>query len=181
MPLSRAQFDLLVTLGAINEDERVELLHGAVVQMSPQDTNHSYCITKLAGILWKHCGSKNEVVVQGPFAASDTSEPEPDLCVAPRRARWSDHPSEALLIVEVAGASLRRDRTIKARIYAAAGVPEYWVVNLREEVVEIFTRPSATGYRKHEVRRRGAQLRPHLLKSVKASVSAILPPGRATR
>jgi len=86
------------------------------------------------------------VRIQSPFAALDTSEPEPDVAVVPLGDYDDEHPSTALVIIEVAESSLRHDRGIKQRIYAQAGVPEYWIVNTSEKCVEIYSEPAAHSY-----------------------------------
>src|SRR5262245_32807164 len=121
-PLRRAEYDRLVELGAFAE-ERIELLYGQLVQMSPQGTRHAYVIGQLNQILVPLLLKRALVRVQMPLAASDISEPEPDLALVEPRAHLSDHPQSAFLVVEVAGDSLQKDRVVKARLYAESGVP----------------------------------------------------------
>lgn len=85
--------------------------------------------------------------VQLPFAASDESEPEPDVAVVARGDYLDGHPRQAFLVVEVARTSADEDRRIKGALYASAGVPEYWLVNLAEHVVEVFREPAVGAYR----------------------------------
>jgi Uma2 family endonuclease len=84
--------------------------------------------------------------VQGPFAASEDSEPEPDLAVYPLQSYAHEHPSQALLVIEVADSSLPKDRRIKAPLYAAAGVPEYWIVDVVGRTFEIHSAPDNGRY-----------------------------------
>jgi Uma2 family endonuclease len=144
-PLKRVEFERLVDAGVF-DDERVELLDGAIVEMSPQSALHAATIRRLTKTLVLAAADRAEVCPQLPFAASDVSLPEPDLALVPPGASDEAHPDRALLVVEVALASLRKDRLLKTEIYARAGVPEYWIVNLAERVVEIHTSPRDGAY-----------------------------------
>lgn len=145
-PLRRVEYDQLVALGTF-EGERIELIEGALRHMSPIGPPHTSTVDDLNELLVLALAGRARVRVQGSFAASELSEPEPDFCVLPLGDYRSAHPSEAHLIIEVADSSLRYDRGQKAQLYAACGVPEYWVVNLLERVVEVHRAPSAAGYR----------------------------------
>lgn len=151
-PLRRSEYDRLVEQGVF-EDEKLELLYGMLVAMTPQGNAHAFVIRKLNRLLIEALAGRAELQPQLPFAASDYSEPEPDLSVVPLGDYRTGHPSRALLVIEVAESSLRKDRNIKARLYAEAEVPEYWVVNLPESAIEVHTRPEAGAYT--EVRRVG--------------------------
>ncbi len=109
-----------------------------------------------------------------PFAASEDSEPEPDVSVS-RRAPGHSHPSEPLLLIEVSESSLRRDREIKARLYAETGVPEYWIVDLSSDelTVEVCTEPSSRGYRHIETLGPDRTLRPTQLRGVAIAIAEI--------
>jgi Uma2 family endonuclease len=143
-PLKRVEYDQLVDRGFLI-DEKVELLHGALVMMSPQKPRHAETTDRIEDWL-RSVARRARVRVQKPLAASEDSEPEPDIAVVPRADYSTFHPSKALLIVEVSDSSLRLDRKVKTAIYAAAGVPEYWVVNLRKDVIEVFWSPSRGRY-----------------------------------
>ena len=159
-PLRRVEYDHLVTLGTF-EGERVELIDGAIRRMSPIGPPHASTVALLTELLVLALAGRARVRVQTSFAASELSEPEPDFCIVPRDDHHSAHPSAAHLIIEVADSSLRYDRGEKAKLYAASGVPEYWVVNLRESVVEVYRDPAAGGYLQLTTVPKGARL--HLL------------------
>jgi len=135
-PLYRAEYDQLIALGSF-QDEKIELIDGALVRMSPIGPPHTEAVDRLTELLVLALAGKARVRVQGPFAASELSEPEPDLSVLPLADYSAAHPEHAHLIIEVAESSLKRDRGRKARLYAECGVREYWVVNLIERVVEV--------------------------------------------
>jgi Uma2 family endonuclease len=139
-PLKRVEFETLVSLGLLG-DERVELLGGVIVEMSPQNPRHAAAIQRLTQTLTRIVGDRAGVRIQLPFVASDDSLPEPDVALVPPGDYAAAHPASALLLVEVAAASLRKDRLLKAELYARAGVPEYWIVNLAEGCVEAYSKP----------------------------------------
>jgi Uma2 family endonuclease len=156
-PLQRVEYDRLVALGWF-QDERIELLHGALVAMSPQGSRHALVLSRLVRQLVIALGARAEVRPQCPLAISDDSEPEPDIAVVAPGAYQDAHPTTALLVVEIADASLQKDRGIKARLYAACGIPEYWIVNLVDRVVEVHTQPRAEGYQRVVRCERGARV-----------------------
>jgi Uma2 family endonuclease len=157
-PLMRVEFERLVSVGAF-DDERIELLGGVLVAMSPQSARHSNVVTRLATLLVHAAGDRASVRVQMPFATSAESLPEPDIAVVPPLGPEDAHPDTALLLVEVADASLRKDRTLKAEIYARAGVPEYWLVNLVDRCVEVRTMPTDGAYTRLETVHPGGSIR----------------------
>jgi len=139
---SVAEYHRLVDTGILHEDEHLELLEGVIVQMSPQKERHMRAIVRLTRWLTRSLGDEYEVRPQGPLTLVD-SEPEPDLAVVPASPGHSadDHPQSALLVIEVSGSSLSYDRTVKGRIYARAGIPEYWIVNMAGQCVEVHRDP----------------------------------------
>jgi Uma2 family endonuclease len=173
-PLRRREYELLAEAGAF-ENEKVELLYGRIVQMSPQGTEHAFSITRLTKVLILALGDQATVRPQLPFAASEYSMPEPDLAVV-AELRADAHPERALLVIEVAFSSLRIDRRIKARLYAETGIPEYWVVDVAHGEVIVHTVPSESGYRRIEHVGREAVLVPVELPMVKVRVADVLPP-----
>jgi Uma2 family endonuclease len=120
--LSRRAYDQLVSRGVFG-DERIELLRGRLVTMSPQGDLHSTVTARIAQRLIRALDATFEVRSHSPFAATDDSEPEPDVSVSLAQRRRAYHPSRALLLIEVAETSLKKDRRIKSAIYAENGVP----------------------------------------------------------
>lgn len=156
-PLRRVEYDQLTALGAFG-DERIELLDGVLVSMSPIGPRHSSAVDMLTVLLVRALSDRARVRVQNPFAASDVSEPVPDLLVAPLADYVDDHPSEALLVIEVAESSLARDRGSKLRIYATRGVPEYWIVDVALRRIEIYREPSGSAYQSTRVLEMGERI-----------------------
>lgn len=135
---SPSEYFALVEAGVISPDDRVELLEGVIVAMSPQRPQHAATVWKITGLLETHVGERALVRSQMPLVLAGRSVPEPDVAVVPFRADAyaTEHPDHAYLIVEVSDSTLPQDRLTKSRIYAAAGVEHYWVVNLRTSQVE---------------------------------------------
>jgi Uma2 family endonuclease len=162
-PLSRAEYDQLVELGVF-QGESVELLRGMLVTMSPQGYLHGDVIEWLTRYLISRLDESFRVRPGLPFAATDDSEPEPDIHVsrAPQQRELA-HPSTALLVIEVANSSIRKDRGIKMPLYAEAGVPEYWIIDISDDgglVVEVYRDPTPTGYSTKQLLRDGDAVRP---------------------
>jgi len=158
---TRREYDRLVDLGVF-EDERIELLRGMLVTMSPQGGPHATISSWLHQEIVLRLGRDFDVRGHCPYAATDDSEPEPDISVSRRIAGLLEHPTQPLLVIEVADSSIRKDRKIKAPIYAEAGAPEYWLVDISgdELQVEVHTQPTPQGYRSVEILRDGDTLRP---------------------
>jgi Uma2 family endonuclease len=111
---------------------------------------------------------------QQPFAALELSEPEPDLAVVPLGNYTAVHPTKAYLVVEVAESSLATDRGKKLRLYAACGVPEYWIVNLAERCIEIYTEISGDAYTRLEKYEHGQTVRPRAFSDVEVRVADVM-------
>lgn len=174
-PLLRAEYDRLVGLGMFG-GEKVELLHGQLVTMSPQGEPHVFSVTRLTKLLVRALGDRAEVRVQAPFGASAVSEPEPDVAVVAPGDYLDEHPVRAHLLIEVAGSSLQDDRRIKGPLYAAARVPEYWIVDLAGGAVEVHREPGEDGYANVTRHGRGETLAVPGFADVVVAVAEILPP-----
>jgi Uma2 family endonuclease len=174
-PLRRTEYDRLVLLGMLR-GENVELLYGRLVRMSPQGEPQVFSVTRLNKLLVRALGDRAEVRVQAPFGASDVSEPEPDLAIVAPGDYLQEHPSRTFLLIEVADSSLQDDRRIKGPLYAAAAVPEYWIVDVVVGVVEVHRDPRADGYASVTRHGRDAVLTVPGLEDVVVRVSDIVPP-----
>ena len=146
-PLTADEVMAMVRAGILDGDERVELLHGVLTRMSPQDPPHSAPVQRLTTWLAPLLvAGSHGLRVQLPMRVPDrTSLPEPDIAVV-ERTSVVEHPSTALLVIEVAVSSLLTDTRIKPALYAAAGVAELWVLDVAGRRVECFTDPRADGY-----------------------------------
>ena len=170
----------LAEAGVLGPDDRVELLEGVVVSMAPHNVRHANGVRWASEALYRAVADRAVVQVQLTFVAGRRSAPEPDVAVLPGRKEdyLAAHPTSALLVVEVADSSLGQDRITKSWIYAKAGVPEYWLVNLRDDCVEVFRdpEPRARRYRTVAVARHGERLALAALADVSVAVDDLLPP-----
>jgi Uma2 family endonuclease len=169
----------LVPDGVLGPDDRVELLEGVIVSMAPQNLPHMAGVGRITQSLTEALGRRAHVRIQLAFHAGPHSLPEPDALVVPGRAADYDHtiPSVAHLVVEVADTSLKHDRLTKRAIYAAANVPEYWIVNLPDDCVEVRRRPepAARRYADVAIARRGDVLTMTAFPDVRIAVDDLLP------
>lgn len=148
-------YDRMVACGAL-EDQRVELLEGVIVDMSPQSPSHALVVEELTRRLG---GAAARLRVQSSIAIPPDSEPEPDLAIVAERPRTDRHPRTALLVVEVAVSSHRIDRGTKSYLYARANVPVYWLIDVPGRAVEVRTQPRHDGYGNCEIHHPGGHLR----------------------
>jgi Uma2 family endonuclease len=142
---SRIEYEKLIDLGVFRPGEAIELLGGHLVVAEPQGAAHYTAIVRTARALEAAFGAAWYVRTQGPVGLDDESEPEPDVAVVPGSVDdyVRAHPSRVVLIVEVAETSLAVDRQYKGSLYARAGVPDYWIVNLVDRVLEVYREPRA--------------------------------------
>lgn len=142
-----------------HEDDRVELLDGEIHNMSPMDAAHASMVKRLNQYLQQWLGNRAIVSVQDPVALDEYSAPQPDLAIL--RAQddfYENHhplPVDILLVIEVANTSARTDRIEKLPRYAAAGIPEVWIVNIKQRVVEQYTQPDGKVYVNRKLIKRG--------------------------
>ena len=178
--LTVEQYFALVDQGILEENDRVELLEGVVVAMAPENVWHADGVRRVFRALASAVGTGAFVDQQHCFIAGAHSAPEPDVAVLPGTLEdySTQHPSCALLLVEVADSSLVQDRLTKAGIYAAAGVAEYWIVARRGDHVQVSSDPIASERRYAMVRiaRRGETITLSALPDVSVRVDDLLPP-----
>lgn len=178
---SREEYERLVEAGIFKPDDRVELIDGEILtispQISPQSSPHATAVLVVRDRLSKALGAGFSVRDQLPLALADDSEPEPDVAVvegSPRDYRES-HPHSALLVVEVADTSLAFDRSRKKELYARAGIHEYWVLDLSGRTLEVYRGPQGNHYRSAEALPEGASVRPLAASGESIAIADLLP------
>ena len=173
------EYHRMIEAGILGEDERVQLIDGLLFAMTPQGRPHAFVIQELNRLLVRALPDQFKVLTQLPLTLGDDSEPEPDLAVVKSQDAGSrtEHPTTALLVIEVAGESLRFDRRSKAALYARAGIPEYWIVNLSEAAIEVSRSPDRTSgeYRTSLVCRRGEILTAAAVPGIRVDVGSLFP------
>ena len=161
-------------------DERVELLNGVIITMSPQNSPHAATIHRLLFTLLPVVGDAAYIRVQAPLVLNDWSEPEPDIVICqPDPSDYAQHHPRAdqvMVVIEVADSSLTYDQVQKAQAYAASDIPEYWIVNLSDRTVAILTNPSRDNgrYQGEQIKGENDVVFPPGGQAI--AVSAILPP-----
>ena len=166
--------------GILKQDERVELLDGEIVPMNPIGSPHSWCVTDLDDIFSPLRGSVR-IRIQNPLRLDGQAEPEPDLAIVRQDAPRNRHPGpeDVLLVVEVADSSVRKDRGQKRRMYARAGIFEYWIVDLNAGRVEVYRDPVRSRYRAVRLLGPGDTVSPIFAPDLIVDVSTVLGKGRA--
>ena len=165
--------------GIFHEDDRVELVEGDIIEMSPIGGRHIWCVNNLTGLFSEGVRRRAVVSVQNPVRLSRHSEPQPDVVLLRPRPKHAgaDVPtaSDVLLLVEVADTSLAYDRSTKLPMYARAGIPEVWIVDLERERVEVYRKPTEDSYRRVAVYGRGSTLVPGAFPDLAIPCDGILP------
>jgi Uma2 family endonuclease len=143
--IDRVRYHQLGQSGAFN-GRRVQLVEGVVIEMSPMGIDHANVVSLLTRHLVRSVDDRLLVRVQVPLAVGDDSEPEPGFAIVPFEKRAAEHPSTALLVIEVADSSRAFDLGPKAALYARAKVPEYWVIDLARAQLVVHRKPKAGRY-----------------------------------
>jgi Uma2 family endonuclease len=177
-PISVVEYHRMGEANILGPDERVELLNGRIIEMPPIGPDHAYTVTELDELLRARFHGRAVVRDQQPLTLDSFSEPEPDLVLArgPSVRYKSAHPSpvDTLLVIEVSHSSLPTDRGEKLAAYARSGVPEYWIVNIVDEVVEQHADPAGSLFRSHRIFRRGERIAPNAFPADAIAIEEIL-------
>lgn len=158
------EYERMGAAGIFHEDERVELLDGELFEMAAIGSRHAACVKRVAEWFSLRVLGRMIVSVQDPIRLSVHSEPQPDIALLRRRADFyaSAHPGpqDVLLVIEVADSSVGYDRDTKIPLYAAAGIPEVWLIDLKPARITVYREPRDGGYQEIVQHRRGAVLTP---------------------
>jgi Uma2 family endonuclease len=173
-----SEYHQMTAAGILTEDDCVELIEGEIIKMSAISARHAACVDRLNKLLNRRAGKMAIVRVQSPIGLGEYSEPQPDLALLKPRADFyaQAHPTpkDVLLVVEVIETSAVRDRSLKLPLYARAAIPEVWLVDLSQGLIEIYARPAKGAYRElHQVKRGEAAIS-LTIPGLKLSVARIL-------
>jgi Uma2 family endonuclease len=146
MHYSRALFMQMDELGLFGDD-RVELIEGDIYVRAPMGEDHAVPIERLNVMLVRALPEPFTLRCQLPLAAADDSQPQPDFTILPAKRRGQETPTQAQLVIEIADSSLQFDLKRKSAVYARAGVPEYWVLDVKKKVLVAHRSPSGARYR----------------------------------
>ncbi|MDP3938156.1 MAG: Uma2 family endonuclease [Deltaproteobacteria bacterium] len=176
-PFTVDAYQRLGELGVLPHGARVELIDGQVVEMTPSGDDHASCVRRLNHLLARAAGGRAIVDVQNPVVLGPYDAPQPDLALLrPQADLYPRHPrpGDVILAIEVADTSLAYDRDVKIPRYAAAGIPEIWLVDLGADTVGVYRRPGPDGYSEVVMHGRGETLRPHLLAGIAVLADEVL-------
>jgi Uma2 family endonuclease len=176
--ISVAEYERMGEVGILNPADRLELLEGEIYETSPIGSPHAACVRFLSRLLERKFGDRMLVSTQNPVRLNDFSEPQPDVALL----RWRDDfyrrshptPADTLLVIEVADSTVETDRSVKLPLYAAAGVPEVWIVNLPGEALEIYAGPQGAAYQTTRSHGRGEAAQSQTVSDLSANVSEVL-------
>ena len=181
---TRQEYEHLVQIGFFTTEDRLELLEGVIVEKMPQNSPHVIVMSLLTQSLNQMFATRYHLRFQAPLDVSDDSVPEPDVAVVKGKARdyVNAHPETALLIIEVSDSTLSTDRNRKSRIYAKAGIADYWIINIPDRVLEVRRDPilmnatdSEYGYRTVTIYREDENAVPLFAPETPIAVADILP------
>jgi Uma2 family endonuclease len=178
-PFTVVDYHRMVDCGILREGDPVELLEGQVVVMMSIGIRHAACVDRLTQILILALRGEATVRVQGPIVLDDGAEPEPDIAIFKQAGPWPfpghPRPEAVFLVIEVADSSLAYDRDIKIPLYAKAGIPEVWLIDLTTDTAVVYRNPLGDAYQ--DIRNAGSSdvLNPHLLQQVSLRVEEIIP------
>lgn len=177
-PFTADEYERMAEAGILTEDDRVELLGGEILEMSPIDHPHAGCVNRLNQLFNSRAAGAYVVSVQNPVRLDDYSEPEPDVALLRPRADFYSNahptPADVLLVVEVADTSFEYDLHVKLPLYARAGVAEVWLVDLQRGAVEVFARPAGEQYQSARTISRGESFAPQEISQLVVTAEDIL-------
>ncbi|HEY9853657.1 MAG TPA: Uma2 family endonuclease [Leptolyngbyaceae cyanobacterium] len=157
-----SQYHQMADAGILNENDRVELIRGEIVEMTPIGRRHAACVNRLVRLFIQLLGDSIILSPQNPIELDNNSQPQPDIVLLQPRPDFYEsrlpQPQDIILLVEVADTTVESDRNIKIPLYAENGIRETWLVNINEEWVEVYREPSTTGYQNVQRFQRGESL-----------------------
>ena len=173
-----AEYYLMAQGGVFAQDDRLELVEGEVIEMSPIGKRHSGCVNRLNKLLNQNVGELAIVSVQNPISIDDFSEPQPDLALLrPRTDFYSNShptPADVLVVIEVMDTSVGYDRSVKLPLYARAAIPEAWLIVLPKDLIEVHSEPKNGKYQKVQRLKRGKTVVSSSLAGLSVKVDDVL-------
>jgi len=172
------EYHQMIDAGVLKEDDRVELLNGEIIEMSPIGPRHASHVDRLNDLLTAKLRKVAIIRVQSPILLSDYSEPQPDLTLLKRRADFyvGGHPTPAdvHVVVEVSDSTVEKDRRAEIPSYSLAGIPETWLIDLVEDRIEVHSKPYNGIYQEVRIIQRGQKVVSNCLPQLKLKADEIL-------
>jgi len=176
--LTNDEFRQMVETGIFSPEERLELIHGEIVDMGGIGNQHASCLRRLIHLFRPLLGPEIIIDVQDPISLPEQrSQPRPDLVLLrPQQGGYAQHPTAAdvLLLVEISDSSLAYDRGVKVPLYACCGIPEVWLIDVAGGAIVVHRAPGVRRYREIRSLRAGDTLAPAALPDARLAVAAIL-------
>ncbi len=172
------EYHRMAEAGILKQDEHVELINGEIIDMAPIGTYHASCVDRLNRLFSKRLPETVIIRVQNPVHIEKYSEPQPDIAILKMQPDfYADRhpcPDDVLLIAEVADTSLEYEHKVKLPLYAKAGIAEVWIVNLKEECVEVHSKQSGERYEKSGKFKKDKILISETFSDIKIAVNEII-------
>ena len=172
------EYDRMIEAGIFASQDRLELIRGEIIQMSPIGRRHAAHVRRLNTLLSEKLCQQAIVDIQNPIELDDYSEPKPDVAILRLSSDFyaSAHPqpSDILLLIEVADTTVESDRSIKIPLYAENGIAEVWLININAQCVEIYRQPTATGYQSIQFFYRGQTIAMQAFPKIQLTIEEIL-------
>lgn len=173
-----AEFHRMAEVGLLNEDSRVELIDGEIIEMAPIGSQHSGKANRFVYLFSKVFGKKAIIAAKNPVVLGGYGEPQPDMTIL----RWREdfyeqahpHAEDVLLIIEISDSTLRYDRDVKVPLYAKNGIPEVWLLDLQQKQLEIYREPLNGVYQQRDYRNTG-QIAPILYPDAVINLTELFP------
>jgi Uma2 family endonuclease len=172
------QYHQMIESGILTDRDRVELLQGEIIEMSPVGRQHAACVDRLTELFVLRLFSQAIIRVQSPIHLSNNSEPQPDVAILQRRpdfyAESHPQPKDIFALVEVSDTTIEFDRTVKVPLYAQDDIAELWIVDLNTETVQVYREPHSTGYQSVQTLHRGQTIALQALSDIQFTVDQLL-------
>ncbi len=166
---SRVEYYQMADSGILTCTDKTELIKGEIILKSPAGPYHASRSRKIEAIFSRLIGDQAQTSTQNPVQLDDFSEPEPDFVLLKPRADYyaSQHPGpeDIMLLIEISHSTYAFDKNIKLPLYAQAGIPEVWIINLNESQVEVFKQPQGEEFREKLIFRQGESIEVEVLSS----------------
>jgi len=170
------EYEQMIATGILTEEDRVELIDGEIIAMSPIGDEHVFVLNSITAQLFEKLSGRAIISVQNPILLSDYSRPQPDVALwRPSNRRTLAGPDDILLLIEVSDSTLSFDQSVKLPLYAREGIREVWIVNLVGEQIEVYHTPLAGDYRSAESFVPGDVISPQAFQDTAFAVADLLP------
>ena len=172
------EYERMIEAGILTENDRVELVEGEIVEMAAKGSRHSSCVKRITDLFYRDARQSAVVSIQDPVRVGGRSELEPDVALLRPRddlyATAHPLPADTLLIVEVSDTTLDYDHGLKLALYARAGIQEVWVVNLADDMIEVYALPKSGRYQETREAQRGEAIEARGVPGLVVEVNDIL-------